>query len=329
MAHDVKLDVYTVMVKMHGKDEYAEFKELRYVDDEGEEAEMSFVDFFNEYIKGFNGDFMVQESTGKAIHLSSENVKFSVKNRTITGIVDGGTTGIGSTIKTRKNAKKEAFRVQKDNVNSIPYYFKLWLPEDSNVGLFIIQGLGSRSINDVMRSHLRSIFAKETKGISLLINPYVPKGIEKEMRKEGVLSSIILKRFHLPSDKGEKILGLKYSQNEDVTIEVKISGLGGVQGIKRKLNSMLSGEINELVNTEPLEEVGMDGNHKTYVQFKHNGKTATAVLDNNFKLSPSFYLDENDYVRNIDNLPTYDSLDKYCVSFLAELKNEIGYKAVS
>lgn len=140
-------------------------------------------------------------------------------------------------------------------------------------------------------------------------------------------NSVIFRRLHLPSDKAEKILGLKY-KGQDIMIEVKISGLKKVEGTKNKIMQVINGETAALFDTSSLQDYGIDGGHETIVKFEHNGKTAQGKSTNEFKLSPSYYIAEKDIVRDEHNHPTFKSINEYCVSFLEAMKKEIKYEPI-
>jgi hypothetical protein len=328
MAHEVKLDVYTLHVKRHGKQEYVNFDSF-YFDASSSKpkaAHLEFKRFFTDYVKSYQKKFWVQQTSGKAISLSSKNLKFASDQRIIFGTIEGGTTGIGSKIKKVEDISDEtAFQVTKEMIESIPYYFMIWVPNDSNIGLLIVQGIGNKSISDVFRAHLKGFFNNNTSSISLIINEHIPKEAEKKMKEKGLVNSVMLRRYHLPSNKAEKILGLQYVP-EEVNVEVKITGLKNVTGFSKKIRDFLTGKITQLIDIEPLSDYGIDGKHDVVVTYEHDGKTANGKLSNDFKLSPTYYLEEKDVVRNILNHPTFDCINDYCTSFLEVLKKEIKYK---
>jgi|GEM_PF-5671816 len=331
MAHDIKLDVLTLQIK-NSKGKFLNFDKF-YTDpaDESEGEKLhSFNDLFIEYIKEFGSRFMVHTKTGKALNLDSKNVRYFSNQRIIKGRIEGGTSGIGSKIKKIDNISDEdAFQVSKDDIEAIPYYFLIWMPEDSNLGLVIVQSLGGKTITDIFTAHFRR-FVSEYFGnkVSVMLNDLVPKEMIDKTKKDGVINSVVFRRLHLPSDKAEKILGLKYT-GQDITVEIKISGLKKVVGSRSAIMQMVNGETAALFDTSSLKDYGIDGEHDTIVKFEHNGKTAQGKASENFRLAPSYYVDEIDIERDEYNHPSFKSIDKYCVSFLGAMKDEIKYVPVN
>lgn len=330
MAHEVKIDVYTIQVKKRNKKQFVAFdKFYSPIDPDTGEAENKiekFEQLFTDYIKSFDSKFWVQEQSGKAISLVSEKVKYSSRKRIIKGILEGGITGIGSKIKKKDDVTDEnAFQVTTDDVEAIPYYFLFWLPNDSNVGLLLVQGFGSKTISETFKAHFRKFFSDSVGDHTLIVNELIPKELEKQMRNDGVVNTVILRRHHLPSDKAEKILGLEYVSQE-VSVEVKITGLKKLQGIKEKIKEYINHESPALFDISSLEDFGIDGKHETIIQFEHNGKVAQGKASENFKLAPSYYVADDDISRDINMHPTYESIENYCISFLETLKKEINYQ---
>lgn len=328
MAHEIKLDVFTLQVKKQRKDEFVGFDE--FYKKEGETNEIStesFKNFFTDYITSFDGKFWEQSITGKAINLSKQHVHFDTKERIIYGLVEGGTTGIGTKIKKKEDVSDEnAFQVTTEMVSSIPYYFLLWLPKDSNKGLLIIQSIGNKSISETFKIHLRRFFNNSTKSLSFVTNELIPKETSEKMQKDGIINTIILRRMHLPSSKGAKLLGLKYAEGSPLTIEIKITGLSKIAAIKDKVLNTMKGKFPQLIDTTCIEDIGFDENYEILAKFEHDGKVAVGKLSERFKIAPSYYIKEGDINRNIYQHPEFESINKYCQSFLIALKKEIGYK---
>jgi len=328
MANDIKLDVYTVRLKKRNKSEIVNFDQiLRAEEGDGEGQIVNFSTFFTAYIQSFNSKFFVHNKTSKAISLKSEDVKFGKKSQTITGRIDGGTTGIGSAVKNRDDNRDEnSFQVSTEKVIAIPYYFKLWTPLNSNVGILIMQGFGSRSMADAFKAHLQNFTSDYTRrNLSMVFGSLIPNSVQKEIVNKGLVNSLTLKTYHLPSTKGEKLLGLQYMEGNNLTVEVKISGLAKVAGWQQKVNGFFSGKIKKLVDVSTLADLGISETSETHVKFEHNGKSATAKSSDNFEVFPSYYIDKEDVMLDDKKHPTFESLDIYCKSFLKTLKEQIGY----
>lgn len=325
MAHQIKLDVYTLKLKKKRLAELVPFNEFSNLT--REDGANTFEDFISNYVNSFDNKFVVQDVSGKALSLRSEDLKFASRQRIIYGIIEGGVTGIGSKIKNRDNSGDEgSFHVTAEKVNAIPYYFLMWIPNDSNIGLLIVQGFSDRQISEAFKEHLKKFFSQEISGTSLWIDNYVPVEVIEKMKKNATINTITVRKYHLPSSKGEKLLGIKYSKDKDVTIEVKISGLKYIPEMAEKINQFVMGKVTQLIDVSPLEEVGFDDNHEILVKFEHNGKTAIGKSTNNFQISPSYYVEPTDIQINENKHPTINSIHAYTLSFLEALKNQIGYK---
>lgn len=329
MAHEIKLDVFTLQLIDKGSKAFLDFDNFYTEPNKaGKEVEKSFSDLFIEYVKSFDGKFVKHIKSGKAIGMAANGARFYSEQRIIKGQIQGGTTGVGSKIKKVDNVGDEdAFQVGVDDVNSIPHYFMIWIPEDSNMGLIIVQSLGNKTISEIFKEHFRRFIKTSFNDkITPVLNELIPKeALEKT--KNGTIDTVIFRRLHLPSDKAEKILGLKYT-GEDLKVEIKISGLGKINGTRNKIMDVMTGKTPALFDTSSLVDYGIDGNHDTIVKFEHNGKVTQGKRSNEFRLSPSYYVDENDIQRDVHKHPTFKSMDTYCTSFLTALKTEIKYVPV-
>ena len=336
MAQEIKLDCYTLKIKKNkvkntDPDEFVGFedvfldKEVIIKDDKSEERVNDFYSFFGHYVNSFQNKFHVHKSSGKALCLDSRKTFPNKTYRIISGMLEGGGTGIVSKIKDVDDFDNAAFVVTDKHVSAIPFYYLLWIPEKGNVGLLIIQSFSTRSITDPLRAHLRQFFSKVVPGHTLIIGNYVPKKAIKEMKEKGEVNKLILRKHKLDADKTSELFPeATFSSLNTVDIEVVVKGLDKVAGLKDAISDFLSGASTQLIDIEPFEELGIDGSHETLLEFNHNGKTALAKQSNNFDLSISYYINESDIERDENKHPTYRSIHNYTLSYVRGVQQEIG-----
>jgi len=327
MAHELKLDVITIKIKRKGKNELLGFKNFYQETEDDSLPRKGFITFFKKYIESFGDDFAADKEIGKAINLNTSNVKIHSRLDLICGTIEGGTTGIGGLIKSRKNASgNSVYKVTRDKVTVMPYYFMIWIPKNSDVGLLILQSYGSRSIGDVYKAHLKRFFSKSCNDSVLVTGSHVPKAALDKINSESQVDEIIMRRYHLPSTKGEKLLGIKYQNDRNITIEIKIKGLKTLPEIASKVQDFIEGKITQLIDVEDLDEIGFNEKVETSIVLEHNGKKATGKMKQEFKISPAYYIEKGDVKVNDLHHPEFDSIHSYCLTFLEAMKAEIGYK---
>lgn len=242
-----------------------------------------------------------------------------------------GKSGVGRQILDRNNPEDEVFRVTPEHVDSIEYFFLLWIPTDSNLGFMMIQGLSTDSISDTFVRLIRKYFSDKIEDRYIEIDKFVPKETVKQMKENGEINKITLRKQHLPSDRANEILGVDFIDSP-VIIEVRVSGLKGYSSdIKAVIEGRFSDAVRDILEGEPrffttpvLEGVGMDGTHDVLVEYEFNGKKATAKKSQSFQLQPYYYVDEESITRDpMTNLPTKESMREYCLEFINVILNEI------
>jgi hypothetical protein len=332
---EIKIDCFTIQIQTHkekGKNGNKENVFIRFDDfykktvsnDIGEDiiSNQSFISFFADYLNSFQGKFAVN-GVGKALHLNSEKIRFQSENRIISGTFEGGTTNIGGFIKEQNNPHDEdSFILTPNHVEGQPYYFIMYFPEDSNMGLLLVQSFSAKSVTDLFKRHLQQFFSKNSENVTLLLNSVVPKEVVKNFREKGVIDKVTLRKQNLDSDRASRVFGYEFSSEDGITIELRIKGLKQLSNAKELLDKMMNGDNLKFFDIPEINELGFDGTHETVFEYEHNGRKSSVKSSKNFSLTPSFYISESDISRDEKLLPTFESLDNYCRSLLVSLCSE-------
>jgi hypothetical protein len=322
MAYDLKLHVFTLTLreryKVANSFNWKEFVELF----KGKDYEKKFSNLFIEYVKHFDGKFIVYKNWSKGISLSKSGVTYGSKNNYIIGKVEGGYTDIASVIKDKDNVEDEGYAVTRNHVNAIPFHFLLWLPPNSNKGLLIVQSIGDKSIHEPLKLNLKRFVESINEKLVIDFNEHITKTAIDRM-KNGTISQLVIKRSALPTDQVERVFNKKYNIVDNINIEIKISGFGNstISAIK----DYMTGKNPDLLEIDNLKEIGVDDDYDVLATFKHNGRTATAKMDKDFSIKPVYYIDGTDVPLDINNHPDEVKLKIYMLSFFAEMKKEMGF----
>jgi len=334
MSHEVRLDCYTIKVRSrrsrNKEAEYFRLTDLSFVAGEQRHI-LDFKEFFHKFVDSFNGQFAGIRGSESVVYPSSGQLAFASERRLIHGFLKAGKSGVGRSIVDRNNPDDEVFKVTLDHVDSIEYFFILWVPTDSNVGLLVVQGLSTESISDTFSKLIRKFFNDSVEDRLLEVDKFVPKEIIDQMKDRGSIDKITLRKQRLAPDRANSILGTDFITSE-VVLEVKISGLKNVSSnIKAILELRLNDAVRDMVMGEPiyfstpvLDEIGMEGSYEVLVEYEFNGKKATAKKSNGFAIQPYYYVNEEHIVRDSStNLPTKDSIRNYCLDFFNMLREQI------
>lgn len=326
MPHDVKLDCYILKIRnrknRNGRTEYFPLTDLNFVD-EGQREQMDFNEIFRRFIAHFDGAFAGISGNETVIYPPPGEVTFASERRLIHGYMKAGKSGVGRQIVDRNNPEEEVFVVTPEHVDSIEYFFLLWVPNEGNRGFMMVQGLSTDSISDTFVRLVKKYFSDRIEDRYIEIDKFVPKETIDRMKENGNINKITLRKNHLSSDRANQILGVNFIDTP-VVIEVRVTGISGYSNeIKALIDGRFGDAFRNLMDGEPrffttplLEQVGMDGSHDVLVEYEFNGKKATAKQSQAFQLNPFYYVDEDSIIRDpMTNLPTKESLRQYCLEF--------------
>lgn len=334
MANEVKLNSYLLQLRspkpkgrsaLNHEVEYMHFNNVEYeiLSDGGRQETGDFVNLFSHYVNEFAGKFHVEINSGRAVYIPSDKMGILTQRRIFHGILEGGRSGITRSIKDRYKADDEAeFIISDYHVDSNEYFFMLWVPENMNVGILLIQGFSTSSYSDTLVRHLSRYFSRNYNLIAEF-SRIVPREIIDKMKQEGNIDKIVLERHHLNPDRANSIIGVDFIQSP-VTIKIIVEGL---KSYTRQLKEAIlnpDAANSRFITTRVLTDMGMDGDHDLSIEYERDGKKATAKASTGFQLKPYHYVEEK-YLK-IDpetKLPTLESIKEYCLTFIEDLKSEI------
>ena len=96
--------------------------------------------FLEDFINGFNASFKPNKNNTQAMSVTTDQFKgYDSNDYTVWGIFKGGTTGIEYDIYQSNNATTPTSKVAGDSVTSLYYFYKIWIPIDSNIGILWVQ----------------------------------------------------------------------------------------------------------------------------------------------------------------------------------------------
>lgn len=331
----VKVDCFFVRIRKpktrstedNGNDaDYMQFGEIESArpNDLGKYDTYKFAGIFERYVNSFQNKFHVQESNGHALNLDTGSLNFNSKAAIISGRLKGGTSGVGKNITAKDNAEESEFVVTTAHVDSMDFYFLIWLPPDRSMGLLLIQGLSIFSIAYTMVLHLKQFLRREYNLIAEF-NKFIPKEYAQKVQEESVIEEIVLTKHKLPPDSSLNLTGFDFIEDGEITIELRVKRLRDFSDmIKQKLNNR--SEDNFLFASMPiLEQLGMDSaSTERSIKYDRNGKKATAKSSNNYDFSPYYYAEEEDIEYNEStNLPTQESAESFILEVLEIVQEDL------
>ncbi|WP_199119744.1 hypothetical protein [Pedobacter sp. ASV28] len=324
MSYDIKLKVFTLRLKKSRakKDPNRMWSEVFNLY-EGNEQE-KFNAFFKAYLESFEGKFITYKNWPKAITVPELDVHFKSKERLFYGQFEGGPTNQTFRVKNLDNTG-EGLLIEKNQVTSSPFYFIFHIPENSNLGLLIVQSMGEIQMHDILQLNFQ-LFVKNL-GIDVAID-YNEKITKEaiESYKKGNIKSITIRKSGLSKDIGDHLFTKKYQDYGDIKIELKVSFMDRLSNalLIDDIKKSVLGKNPQIFEIAALETLGIDEQSDVFAKFEHKGRETTAKVEDGVKLSPIYHVDSSDVPLDVNNHPHPTKMKEYLLSFMNKMIIETG-----
>jgi len=322
MAHEPKLEVYKIYLRPTPTTSDKTFGSFLNKKHPGVSPAKGYKALFQDMITSLDTDFIVNDFSKKGLSLDDTNPSTAAKSLTlkssdhiISGKIKGGRFGQKRSIGDIKRPKKVHTSLSVNNIVLDTFYFLLYTPLGSNKGVLIIQSYSEDQINDVSISWLKSVF--KTDGFyQPHFESYCPVRIQREFKERSAVKELKFTNDVLVSD----IDSSQTISNESVTVTITIRA----KNEGEKLSKLA--EFRKLVGKIRF---GNKKNPMTLDEFKvqtgllYNGSHQSSFeLGGALDIKPTIYL--RDKIRlQPDGTPEWESLDKFCLELLDEIKPEV------
>lgn len=102
-------------------------------------------------------------------------------------MVVGGLTGVEQDIYDSSKSSEKENTIEKDKVTALPYYFKLWMPFDSSLGVLMIQSYTEAGVTSLLSDKIKSFFKQFDYTIDL--EKFVPKEYKEKFKRTSMLKN--------------------------------------------------------------------------------------------------------------------------------------------
>lgn len=313
MAHEVKLEVYTLRIRQKNKKDFLSFFDTFAVN-------KSISKFITDFIK-FNDKLSVDETKQKSMQFQSNTLVNNSDKGIFSGIIESGDYGTESILVNRKS-KKKVYTKKKDDLDIKPFYYLLWIPKDKNVAFVMLQRTGIFGINSVFTNSFRDYVESKIDQMMVEFSPFVSKQLAQTYLRRGSLKEISLKRYNLPADVVDH-LGLKEYTEEILSVEIKIKSKKKGFSFNDKIGKFIDDKDGKFFNIESLENIGMDGEHEEKVTVKLGSSSRVIDLSDTLEIRPYFDID-NEVIKDLETgHPTFESIDSIAKQYVKDIENEI------
>jgi hypothetical protein len=323
MAHTLKLSIYCFSIRDQRAKDHIIFKEFlnKHFILEGEikytvNKDELYRRFIQSFIDSFENKFVKNFDKTKAIGVNTYNNIFP-KNL-IDGMINGGLTGIEQDIYDPSNSSLVENTIDKDKVSALPYYFKIWMPFDSSLGILMVQSYTEMGVTSLFLDKFKQFF--KLKEYSFDYERHVPKDYKERFVKKSTIKEIALLKTKL-SKKARTELNSLFTDFEGLKIKITITGF------KLDVDKFKEGmEKGRFVHSDLSSlEIGDESNYETVATYEdESGRESQARVSKNLDIFPTIVLNDNLKAAGKE-FPDYIKIQNHTDSILEKIKVELDY----
>lgn len=274
--------------------------------------------FLENFINGFNASFKPNKNNTQAMSITTDQFKgYDSNDYTVWGIFKGGATGIEYDVYQSKDATRPTGKVAGDSVASLYYFYKIWIPIDSNVGILMVQSYTNTGCCTLFKEQLGNYFISN--GYKAEWSKCIPNEYIEKFLKDGYINKIQV--IHSKRDENKPLNPIFtpfiHAKKKSVFDNFRISfnDFISVANYKNVLKSQIKAidiDYDEIQDKVKLFYIDAEG------------KKANATLANIDNILPIITLDDSLKADN-SQLPKWDDLHKYTKGILDHIKKQISY----
>lgn len=284
-------------------------QELNSFDDRGSDL----FTVVQEYLAAASDEPINNEGTQKVAKMHEHQID----GRIITGVIRSGEYGYTSDIVDIDTGDIN-YEKAIDEASLVPFFFCMWLPENRDEGILILQNFKQLGINAAIREILERPFNRDFSRNRLSINALVPESAVMNFLNSGRIMKARFIEYRLPIDQAEAI-GHDHEE-QHINVEYSLTAKSNTEiPIKNRLLECIAG-TRERADLLELEHFNYDD---VKVEVEVNGKAKTINLFDFKKIRPRFDISENVDIAPSGH-PYVDSVQEQALLLLREIATAIG-----
>lgn len=319
MAYTLKLTIYCISLRKKRKKEFSIFKEF-FKDalsstEEQFNKEILFSRFINKFVQSFNDKFVLNYDRTRGIAINTINAISS--SNLIDGMVIGGLTGVEQDVYDASKSTEKEDTIERDKVTALPYYFKLWMPFDSSLGILMIQSYTEAGVTSLLSNKIKSFFGQFDYTIDL--EKFVPKEYKEKFRKKSHVEKLTLFKNRLSED-ARSSLNKLFTDCEGLKIQIEVTGFKiDVDDFWDNVNK------NDAIHADLSDFEMEDDNYDVIATYKDpEGRQSQARLSKNLDILPTIILDDT-LKEDGKEYPNYEKIREHTNTILQKVKIENEY----
>lgn len=277
------------------------------------------IDFLN-----IMNNYLSNRHTNMVIHQQAQNKllkvrNFTRQNRIFSGIIETGEYGYETEL-LDVNSGRTTHRRSVSEAEMLPFYFLIFLPQNTNEGILILQRFKQFGIRTIFERDINGFINSQYDFLELQINPLVPSQLINEYLTNGRILKLRFIRFSFPPDIADAYGTQDHIEKEGYTeyiISARRRGRIPIP-IVRRILEVLNGrrQLNELIEIQNFEY------DKIKIEIDLNGNKRTIDLSDMSKLRP--YIDISQSIRlGDDGHPLFESINEIAQELLRDLWTQI------
>lgn len=269
---------------------------------------------FQEIVSFFDGQFLVNDDETKAVSITSDpQPRLASLCYTIDGLFKGGDTGIGKTIYRNRDASQPGDRINSRDVPANNFFYKLWMPYDSDDGILMIQSYTDMGCTTTFRDQLDAFFV--SKRYKPAWNGMIPSGFIDQYLNRSFINEIKIVYQTEFREADGIFCSMRQAKKESwiKNLRIPLNGLLQLDNYQEQLQD----QIIETVNYDPDHDLA-----KVFYE-DENGKKASATINDLESIFPNIILPDD--LKDDADEPNLDATAQYTDGLLEQIKRDIGY----
>lgn len=231
----------------------------------------------------------------------------------------GGLTGVEQDVYNSSSSESIGKSISDEEVSTLPYYFKLWMPYDSNCGILMVQSYTEVGVVSLIEQKIKSFIRGYD--YSITTTKHVPKEYKEKFKKKSIVQNLTLSKTKL-SESARGALNQLFASFEGLKVDIKISGFNvPIDEFWEKVNK------NKPIDAD-LSSFEMETEENDYdviATYKdESGHQSQARLSNDLDILPNIILPET-LKEQGKQYPNYAEIQKHTQAILDKIKVETGY----
>lgn len=319
MAHNPKLEVYQVWLKPQRdvdktyRDFFVETNSSGNTNDD--DNSVIFLDYFSDFIRKVDTDDFIANSKKKKAFTAYDTrpageyeptIKIKSNRTIIEGTIEGGRYG------QKRNKSSVGNKSEKEDINEADiildkFYFNLYTPFDSDLGILFVQSYTADTISDIFTDFISSFFSKQGLYRKAKVEKFVPKRIADEFRNHSQIKKFAFSSRFVFDQMTNEPIGV---EEEEFIIRVEAVSKNGLP--KESLGNWINSIGSKVFSSRELAQFNKG---KVYLKNTETNKESPFDIASDLDIKPVIYLEGRIDVEE-DGHPNFEQLSDYCVNLL-------------